>query len=148
MEMRTKDDTDDIITKLLESFLENYEREENILRNGSGYVFDSVDLTLVQFHSIQLKRDSSYIPSPKWIEKKKATIYPQNTKDDYCFAYSIVATLHHEEIDKNPHRIKTITTGKKEIFPQDKKTGKRLRETTKTLLLTSFLPTLLIKNLS
>ena len=59
MEMRTKDDTDDIITKLLESFLENYEREENILRNGSGYVFDSVDLTLVQFHSIQLKRYSS-----------------------------------------------------------------------------------------
>ena len=49
--MRTKDDTDDIITKLLESFLENYEREENILRNGSGYVFDCVDLALVQFHS-------------------------------------------------------------------------------------------------
>ena len=65
MEMRTKDDTDDIITKLLESFLENYEREENILRNGSGYVFDCVHLTLVQLHSIQLKRDSSYIPSPK-----------------------------------------------------------------------------------
>ena len=63
--MRTKDDTDDIITKLLESFLENYEREENILRNGSGYVFDCVHLTLVQFHSIQLKRDSSCIPSPK-----------------------------------------------------------------------------------
>ena len=55
IEMRTKDDTDDIITKLLESFLENYEREENILRNGSAYVFDYVDLTLVQCQSIQLK---------------------------------------------------------------------------------------------
>ena len=73
--MRTKDDTDDIIIKLLESFLENYEREENILRNGSGYIFDCVDLALVQFHSIQLKRGSSYIPSPKWVEKKKATIH-------------------------------------------------------------------------
>ena len=87
IEIRTEDHTDDIITKLLESFLENYEREENILRNGSGYVFDCVDLTLVQFHSTQLKRASSYIPSPKWIEKKKATINPQNTKDNYCFVY-------------------------------------------------------------
>ena len=50
--MRTKDDADDIITKFLEPFLENYEREENILLNGSGYVFDCVDLALVQFHSI------------------------------------------------------------------------------------------------
>ena len=65
IEMRTKDDTDDIITKLLEPFLENYERGENILRNESSYVFDCVDLALVQFHSIQLKRGSSYIPSPK-----------------------------------------------------------------------------------
>ena len=30
------DNTDDIFTKVLESFLENYEREENILRNGSN----------------------------------------------------------------------------------------------------------------
>ena len=108
IEIRTKDDTDDIITKLLDSFLENYEREENILRNGSCYIFDCIDLTLVEFHSIQLKRGSSYIPSPKWIEKKKATINPQNTKDDYCFVYSIAAALHHEEIDKNPHRIKKL----------------------------------------
>ena len=106
--MRTKDDTGNILTKLLESFLENYEIEENILRNGSVYVFDCVDLTLVQFHSIQLKRGSSYIPSPKWIEKKKATVNPQNTKHDFCFAYSIVAALHHEEIGKNPPRIKKL----------------------------------------
>ena len=53
--MRKEDDTDDIITMLLESFLENCETEENIPRNESGYVFDCVDLTLVQFHSIQLK---------------------------------------------------------------------------------------------
>ena len=63
--MRAGDDTDDIITKLLESFLENYEGEENIFRNGSNFVFDCVDLTLVQFHTTELKRDSSYIPSPK-----------------------------------------------------------------------------------
>ena len=38
IQMRTKDDTDNILTKLLELFLENYERKENILRNGSGCI--------------------------------------------------------------------------------------------------------------
>ena len=36
--MRAGDDTDEIINKVLDSFFENYEREENILRNGSNYV--------------------------------------------------------------------------------------------------------------
>ena len=35
--MRGGDDTDEIINKVLDSFFENYEREENILRNGSNY---------------------------------------------------------------------------------------------------------------
>ena len=77
IEVRVAYDTDDIINKLLESFLENYEREQNILRNGSNYVFDCVDHTFVQFHTIELRRGSSYILSPKWISDKKATINPQ-----------------------------------------------------------------------
>ena len=142
--MRTKDDTGNILTKLLESFLENYEIEENILRNGSFYVFDCVDLTLVQFHSIQLKRGSSYIPSPKWIEKKKATINPQNTKDNYCFAYSIVAALHHEEIGKNPHRIKKLMpyinnyNWKKINFPSEQKDWKTFERNNKDIALKIF----------
>ena len=106
--MRAGDDTDDIITKLLESFLENYEGEENIFRNGSNFVFDCVDLTLVQFHTTELKRDSSYIPSPKWILDKKATINPKNLNDNFCFVYSIVTALHHEEITYNPEKISKI----------------------------------------
>ena len=103
--MRAGDNTDDIVTTLLESFLENYEREENILRNGSNYIFDYVDLTLLQFHSIELKRGSSYIPSPKWISDKKATINPQNTHNNKCFKYATIAALHHQEFDHHPQRI-------------------------------------------
>ena len=80
-----------------------------------GYVFDCVDIRLVQFHNIELKRGSSTIYFPKWIEKKKAMINPQNTKHHYCFAYSIVAALHHEKIGielKNLYHISAITTGK------------------------------------
>ena len=108
IDMRAGDDAEDIITKLIDAFLENYEREENIHRNGSGFIFDCVDLTLVQFHSIELKKGKSYIPSPKWISDKKATINRQNMNDSYCFADSIVAALHHEEIGKNPHRISKL----------------------------------------
>ena len=59
IQMRSGDNTDDIIIKLLESFLENYEREENILGNGSNYVLDGVNSTLAYFHTIVLRRGSS-----------------------------------------------------------------------------------------
>ena len=104
-EMRSGDNTDDILIKLLESFLENYEREENTLKNESDYVFDCVDWTLVNFHIIELRRGSSYIPSPKWVSDRKETINPQNKKDNCCFAYSIIAALHHQDISHNPERI-------------------------------------------
>ena len=50
--MRARDYTDDIFSKVLDTFFESYERQENMLRNGSNYVFDCVDITLVQFHTI------------------------------------------------------------------------------------------------
>ena len=105
--MRAGDDINDVIVKLLESFLENYEREENILRNGSNFVFECIELT--QSHSIKLKRGSSYIPSPDWIQKKKATINPKNTKNNYCFANAIIAALHHQDINHNSERISNLT---------------------------------------
>ena len=64
IELRAGDITDGILTNLFDSLLENYEREENILRNGSNYLFHCIVLckTLVQFNTIELKRGSSYIP--------------------------------------------------------------------------------------
>ena len=103
--MRSGDNTDDIITKILESFLENYEREENILRNGSNYSFECVDLALVHFHNIKMKRGSWYIGSPERIKNKKATSNPKNLKDSNCFQYAIIAALHLHDIKNNPERI-------------------------------------------
>ena len=103
--MRSGDDTYDIMTKLYESFLENYEQEENTLRNGSNFIYDCVDLALIQFHKIKLKRGGMYIETPKWVSGKKATINPKRTNHNCCFAYSIVAAMHYEEIDRHPDRI-------------------------------------------
>ena len=40
----------DIIKGVINSFLNNYQKEEIILRNGSNFVFESVDLLSYHFH--------------------------------------------------------------------------------------------------
>ena len=101
-------DANDILNKLLDSFFENYEHEQNILHNGSNYVFDYVDISIMKFHTIELKRGSLYIPSPKWISDKEATINLKNVKGNMCFAYAIVVALDHDKITYNPERISKL----------------------------------------
>ena len=54
-EIRLGNETDDIIKGLINSFLNNYQKEETILRNGSGFVFKSVDLLFYHVHKTSLK---------------------------------------------------------------------------------------------
>ena len=70
-EIRLGNDTNDIITKIYKSTLNNYQNEEQILRNGSNYIFESVDILNIHFHKIDLSRGSSYIESPQRISSKK-----------------------------------------------------------------------------
>ena len=84
-EIRSGNETPEIITKLIKSFLSNYQEEEKILRNGSNFVFESVDLLSYHIHKTNLKRGKSYIKSPEWILNKRATINPKNAKDNKCF---------------------------------------------------------------
>ena len=97
----------DIINRLIESFLSNYQKEETILRNESNFVFDSVDLLTVHIHKINLKRGKSYVKSPDWIFSKRATINPKN-KDYKCFQYSITVALNHQDFENHPERISNI----------------------------------------
>ena len=62
-------------------------------------------MTLIQFVKLKLRRGRSYIPTAELINVKKAIINPKNTKDERCFAYSIIASIHNERISKNSHRI-------------------------------------------
>ena len=65
-EIRLGNETDDIIKKRFNYFLNNYQKEEIVLRKGSDFVFESVDLFSYSFHKIGLKRGKSYIKSPEW----------------------------------------------------------------------------------
>ena len=138
--LRKGDDAHKFINELFKSLLKNYEKEENALK-GSNLVFDGIDLTLVQFIKIKLKRGGSYIPTPKWISVKKATINPKNTKDDYCFAYSIVASIYNNETDHNPDRITKLKPFIKKYdwnginFPTEQKDWDRFERNNKDVAL-------------
>ena len=106
-DIRSGNETDGIIKELLKSFLNNYQKEEIVLRKGSDFVFGSVDLLSYSFHKISLKRRKSYIKSPEWVLNKKATINPKN-KDHKWFQYSITVALNCQNIENHPERISNI----------------------------------------
>ena len=97
---------DDIIKRLLNSFLTNYQNEETILRNGNSVVFESLDLSYC-IHKTSLKRGKPYIKSPELVLTKRATINPKN-KDNKCFHYSITVALNHQNNENHPGRISNI----------------------------------------
>ena len=66
-EIRLGNETDDIIKELFNSFLNNYQEEEIILRKESDFILESVDLLSYGVHKIGVKRGKSYIKSPKWV---------------------------------------------------------------------------------
>ena len=96
-EIRSGNETVEIINKLFESFLNNYQKEEKILRNESNFIFESVKILYYHIHKINLKRGKSYIKSPEWILNKRATIKLKN-KDNKCFQYAITTALNHQKI--------------------------------------------------
>ena len=102
-EIRLGNDADEIIKRFFNSFLDNYQKEEIVLRNGSNFVFEIVDLLSYHLHKISLKRRKSHIKSPEWVLNKRVTINPKNK--DNCFQYSITVALNHQNIQNHPERI-------------------------------------------
>ena len=94
-EIRLGNETDDVVKKLINSVLYNYQKEELTLGNGSNFVFESVGLLSYHIHKTSLMRGNSYIKSPEWVASKKAIINPKNV-DNRCFEYSIVVALQHQ----------------------------------------------------
>ena len=90
-------ETDDIIKGILNSFLNNYQNEEAMLRDGSNFIFESVDLLSYHVHKTSLRRGRSCIKSPEWVLNKRATINPKN-KDNKCFQYSITVALNYQTL--------------------------------------------------
>ena len=57
-EVRLDNETDDIIKELFNSFLNNYQEEEIILRKGSDFIFESVDFLSYSVHTKIIHKSS------------------------------------------------------------------------------------------
>ena len=101
-------DTKEIIKNLFNSLLQRYQKSLEVSTRGSDFVFDYVESLNYIFHKINMKRSRSYIESPKWIKNKKATINPNNKKDDKCFQYAVTIALNYDEIGDNHERVSTV----------------------------------------
>ena len=108
VEIMVGSETNEIIKHLFESFLQKCQGglEESV--RGSEFVYDSVDVLYYNFNKVSLSRGGSYIDSPKWLKNKKATINPQNKKDNRCFQYAVTVALNYEQIGDHSERISKI----------------------------------------
>ena len=105
IECHPSDNSEDILNQLFDSLLKYFNDKLLICRTDSSYVFESVEGISIHFHKIDLRRGSSYIPTPEWLENKKAAINPKNMKANYCFAYAVTIAIFHKEIGSNLDRI-------------------------------------------
>ena len=67
------DNTDGILDLLLASFYDKYHDKLLLCRTSSSYAYESAERLSIHFHKIDLKRGSSYIPSPTWCKKEKCS---------------------------------------------------------------------------
>ena len=107
-EIRLGNKIDDSVNSLIDSFLSAYQKEQEVLSEGSNFVYENVESLRYQIHKTSLKRGSSYIKSPDWLANKKAITNPKNTKCDFRFAYSIIVSLSHQNNKNHPELVSNI----------------------------------------
>ena len=105
IECYISDNSEDVLNLLYDSLLKYFNDKLLICRTDSSYVLESVEGLSIHFHKIDLKRGSSYIPTPKWLETKQATINPKNMNDNFGFVYAATIAIYQKEIGDHPERI-------------------------------------------
>ena len=86
-------ETENIINDLFIFLKNNYQLEEQIMRGGTDFKFQSADRLDYKLPKIKLRRGGSYIESPKRIRNKRATI------NDNCFQYALTFALNYQKIE-------------------------------------------------
>ena len=114
------------------------------MRNGSNFVFESVDLLSYHSHKTSLKKGNSYIKCPESVGNKKATTNPKNEYDK-CFKYSITVALHHNKFKNHLERISNMyhffsceRNWEGIEFPAEMKDWKRFEKNNETIALNIF----------
>ena len=100
-------DANEVVDEVFESLCSRYQGNLETSMRGSNSTFDSVQLMYYKCHKVNFKRVGSYIDSPDWIKKKRATINPKN-EDDKCFQYAVTLALNYGEIVSHLERVSNI----------------------------------------
>ena len=80
-------DANEVVDELFESLCSRYQGNLQTSMRGNDFIFDSVHLMYYKCHKVNFRHVGSYIDSPDWIKKKKATINPKNENNKY-FQYA------------------------------------------------------------
>ena len=110
IEIMIGSDTNDAIEEIFKSLLQRYQENLKEKMRVSEFAFDAVNVLHYDLNKISLNRGGLCIPTNtvSWLSGKKATINPQNKKDDKCFQYALTVALNYEKIKNNPERISKI----------------------------------------
>ena len=73
---------------------------DEFLRDGSGWILESIDYLRLYTAEYAPMHGNRYIPTPKAIVGKRAIVNIHN-EDDKCFEYAIIASQHYQEIDQH-----------------------------------------------
>ena len=93
-----------LINFLIHFYKKIQKSQETSNERGSKFIPGSVELLCYHFQKIDIRRAESYIISPDWIARKKATINPKNEKDK-CFQWSIISGLNYNNIKEKELKI-------------------------------------------
>ena len=85
MEIMFNNKEDEVIKELFPSLLSRNQIGLETSMKGSDFILDCVHLLYYKHHKVNFKCGGSYIDSPDWIKKKKATINPIDKNGSKCF---------------------------------------------------------------
>ena len=105
-EFMSRDDTNEIIKLLFQSFIQRYEESLQNKMKGYDFEFDGINFLYYDFNKTSICRGGTYIDSPKWLKDKRSTINPKNK--DKCFQYAATLALNIDKINKDLQRISKI----------------------------------------
>ena len=108
IEIMMGSETDGVIEELFNSLRQIYQKGLEESMDGSHFTFDGVNALYYDRNKVSLSKGRSYIDSSEWLKNKKATINPQNEKDDKCFHYTLTVALNYKQAKKDPHRVSKI----------------------------------------
>ena len=70
---------------------------ENFIKDGSGWILESIDYIMLYTAVYEPIRGKSFVPTPTSIMGKKCVVNIQNDNEK-CFEYAIIASQHYSEI--------------------------------------------------